>query len=162
MGWEELVNEHLIRAGLAVRIAHRTMEAQRIQLTRGRKIGVSLERQHSRDLPPGSQNALLSTEALPKRTAIGIMRIRRRPLKRSLTASPPSRAAILRISCPPEHPGPRNLLRRIKVLTSPELVEMRQDLHIFPHPQHRPQIEDDLTADHEVRSTDLDDAPELP
>jgi Ti-type conjugative transfer relaxase TraA len=46
-GWEEATNEHLARAGLGLRIDHRSLKAQEIELTPGRKIGVSLERQVS-------------------------------------------------------------------------------------------------------------------
>ena len=51
MRWAEIANRHLVKAGLAVRIDHRTLEAQGIDLVPGRKIGVSLERQQSNDLP---------------------------------------------------------------------------------------------------------------
>jgi Ti-type conjugative transfer relaxase TraA len=51
IGWAEMANEHLARAGLSVRIDHRTLQAQQLDLIPGRKIGVSLERQRSPDLP---------------------------------------------------------------------------------------------------------------
>jgi ATP-dependent exoDNAse (exonuclease V) alpha subunit len=51
VGWEEVANEHLARAGLAIRIDHRTLEAQEIDLIPGRKIGVSLDRQQDTTLP---------------------------------------------------------------------------------------------------------------
>ena len=51
IGWAEIANEHLARAGLSVRIDHRTLEAQGLDLVPGRKIGVGLERQRSPDLP---------------------------------------------------------------------------------------------------------------
>jgi Ti-type conjugative transfer relaxase TraA len=50
-GWEEVSNEHLARAGLAVRIDHRSLKAQGLDLEPGRKIGVSRERQMGADLP---------------------------------------------------------------------------------------------------------------
>jgi Ti-type conjugative transfer relaxase TraA len=49
--WADLENEHLARAGLEIRVDHRTLEAQGIDLVPGRKIGVSLERQRSPNLP---------------------------------------------------------------------------------------------------------------
>jgi Ti-type conjugative transfer relaxase TraA len=49
--WEELTNEHLARAGLAVRIDHRTLKQQGLELEPGRKIGVSRERQLGGELP---------------------------------------------------------------------------------------------------------------
>jgi Ti-type conjugative transfer relaxase TraA len=50
-GWEQVTNEHLARAGLAVRIDHRSLRAQGLALEPGRKIGVGLERQKSPHLP---------------------------------------------------------------------------------------------------------------
>ena len=50
-GWEEVTNQHLARAGLAVRIDHRTLKAQGLSLEPGRKIGVGLERQRDLKLP---------------------------------------------------------------------------------------------------------------
>lgn len=49
--WAEVANEHLARAGLDLRIDHRTLEAQHIDLVPGRKIGLSLDRQSEPDLP---------------------------------------------------------------------------------------------------------------
>jgi Ti-type conjugative transfer relaxase TraA len=50
-GWEEVANEHLARVGLDIRIDHRTLKAQEIDLIPGRKIGVSLDRQQDPALP---------------------------------------------------------------------------------------------------------------
>lgn len=50
--WAELQNEHLLRAGFDLRVDHRTLEAQGLDLEPGRKIGVSQERQASDVLPP--------------------------------------------------------------------------------------------------------------
>jgi ATP-dependent exoDNAse (exonuclease V) alpha subunit len=49
--WAEIANEHLLRAGLEIRIDHRTLEAQGIDLLPGRKLGLSVERQQLSDLP---------------------------------------------------------------------------------------------------------------
>jgi ATP-dependent exoDNAse (exonuclease V) alpha subunit len=51
-GWEEVTNAHLAQAGLSVRIDHRTLKAQHLELTPGRKIGISRARQAEEDLPP--------------------------------------------------------------------------------------------------------------
>ena len=51
--WAETANQHLARAGLDIRIDHRTLEAQGIDLVPGRKIGLSAERQQQPDLPLG-------------------------------------------------------------------------------------------------------------
>ncbi len=49
--WAEVANEHLARAGLDIRIDHRTLEAQGIDLVPGRKLGLSAERQQQPNLP---------------------------------------------------------------------------------------------------------------
>ena len=56
LGWAEVANEYLAKAGLSVRIDHRTLQAQGLDLIPGRKIGVSLERQKSNRLPWGIAN----------------------------------------------------------------------------------------------------------
>ena len=50
-GWAEVTNEHLIEAGLGVRIDHRSYREQQLDLTPGVKIGVGKEREQSPDLP---------------------------------------------------------------------------------------------------------------
>lgn len=49
--WAELASEYLAHAGFEIRIDHRTLEAQGIDLVPGRKLGLSLERQQSPNLP---------------------------------------------------------------------------------------------------------------
>ena len=49
--WGETVNAHLAQAGHAIRIDHRTLEAQGIELAPGKKIGVGRERQLEGNLP---------------------------------------------------------------------------------------------------------------
>ncbi len=49
--WAETANEHLLRAGHEIRIDHRSLEAQGIDLVPGLKIGLSAERQSSPNLP---------------------------------------------------------------------------------------------------------------
>lgn len=49
--WAETANAYLARAGPDLRIDHRTLQAQGIDLEPGRKIGVGKERQHDRHLP---------------------------------------------------------------------------------------------------------------
>jgi len=48
--WAEVGTEHLLKAGREIRIDHRTLEAQGIDLAPGRKIGLSAERQRSPSL----------------------------------------------------------------------------------------------------------------
>jgi Ti-type conjugative transfer relaxase TraA len=50
-GWADVTNQHLIEAGLGVRIDHRSYREQNLGLTPGVKIGVGKERQHTPDLP---------------------------------------------------------------------------------------------------------------
>jgi Ti-type conjugative transfer relaxase TraA len=50
--WASTANHHLAMAGLEARIDHRSYFEQGIELTPGRKIGASLERQGSDRLPP--------------------------------------------------------------------------------------------------------------
>lgn len=49
--WAEVANAYLARAGPEIRIDHRSLEAQGIDLAPGRKIGISLERQQNPKLP---------------------------------------------------------------------------------------------------------------
>jgi Ti-type conjugative transfer relaxase TraA len=49
--WAERANQHLARAGHAVRIDHRTLEAQQIELAPGRNMGVGRGRQGEQTLP---------------------------------------------------------------------------------------------------------------
>jgi Ti-type conjugative transfer relaxase TraA len=50
--WAEVTNEHLARAGHAIRIDHRTLEAQNIELTPGQKVGIGRERRDAPTIPP--------------------------------------------------------------------------------------------------------------
>jgi len=50
-GWANMANHHLAQAGLDIRIDHRSLEAQGIDLVPGRKIGLSAERQQQPELP---------------------------------------------------------------------------------------------------------------
>ena len=49
--WADIANAYLARAGPEVRIDHRSLEAQGLDLAPGRKIGVSLDRQQRPGLP---------------------------------------------------------------------------------------------------------------
>jgi Ti-type conjugative transfer relaxase TraA len=50
-GWADVTNQHLIEAGLGVRIDHRSYREQNLDLIPGVKVGLSKERQHTSDLP---------------------------------------------------------------------------------------------------------------
>ncbi|MGB6355852.1 MAG: MobQ family relaxase [Steroidobacteraceae bacterium] len=56
--WAERANLHLARAGHAARIDHRTLEAQQIELTPGRQIGVGRGRHEEQALPRHVQERL--------------------------------------------------------------------------------------------------------
>lgn len=56
--WAERANLHLARAGHEVRIDHRTLEAQRVELTPARKLGIGRLRQGERTLPDYLQERL--------------------------------------------------------------------------------------------------------
>ena len=49
--WAEIQNKHLALAGFDLRVDHRTLDAQGIDLVPGRKIGISVERQKQPELP---------------------------------------------------------------------------------------------------------------
>jgi len=68
--WAETANEHLAQAGHAVRIDHRTLEAQNIELEPGRKIGIGQERQAEGKLPRHITSASRTRSASPAKTAI--------------------------------------------------------------------------------------------
>jgi len=51
MSWEGTVNAHLAQAGHAARIDHRTLKAQGLALTPGRKLGLAVERRDGEALP---------------------------------------------------------------------------------------------------------------
>ena len=53
-GWANMANQHLAQAGHDIRIDHRTLEAQGIDLVPGQKIGLSAERQEQPNLPRGA------------------------------------------------------------------------------------------------------------
>ena len=62
--WAERANQHLARAGHAVRIDHRTLEAQQIELTPARKMGVGRGRQDGEALPEHVQQRLAEQHSI--------------------------------------------------------------------------------------------------
>jgi ATP-dependent exoDNAse (exonuclease V) alpha subunit len=64
--WAEVTNEHLARAGLDIRIDHRSLEAQGIDLVPGRKLGLSLQRQHQPALPRNLAERVAEQRAIAK------------------------------------------------------------------------------------------------
>ena len=64
--WAQTANEHLAQAGHAVRIDHRTLEAQNIELEPGRKIGVGHERQTEGNLPRHIAERIADSERIAR------------------------------------------------------------------------------------------------
>jgi Ti-type conjugative transfer relaxase TraA len=64
--WAECANEHLARAGHAVRIDHRTLEAQQIELTPGRRIGVARARRNDASLPEHLAERLVEQQRIAR------------------------------------------------------------------------------------------------
>jgi Ti-type conjugative transfer relaxase TraA len=64
--WAETANQHLRERGLDIQIDHRSLEAQGLELTAGRKIGVSRDRQESPRLPDYVADRVLEQRAIAK------------------------------------------------------------------------------------------------
>ena len=64
--WAERANQHLARAGHAVRIDHRTLEAQQSELTPGRNTGVGRGRQREQTLPSHIQERVAERQRIAK------------------------------------------------------------------------------------------------
>lgn len=65
--WSACANLHLARAGHAVRIDHRTLEAQQIELTPGRRLGIARERQAAQTLPDHLADRLAERQCIARR-----------------------------------------------------------------------------------------------
>lgn len=72
-GWAELANEHLARAGHDIRVDHRALQAQGIDLTPGQKIGVSRERQHEVRLPAYIADRVAASERIAAENGAAII-----------------------------------------------------------------------------------------
>jgi Ti-type conjugative transfer relaxase TraA len=64
--WAEKANEHLAEAGHAIRIDHRTFEAQNLELEPSRKIGIGQERQADGQLPRHIAERIAEAERIAK------------------------------------------------------------------------------------------------
>jgi Ti-type conjugative transfer relaxase TraA len=64
--WAETANEHLAQAGHNVRIDHRTLEAQNIELEPSRKIGIGRERQEEKKLPRHIAERIADSERIAR------------------------------------------------------------------------------------------------
>ena len=72
--WAETANVHLARAGHAIRIDHRTLEAQGIELAAGQKIGVGRERQAEEGLPRHIAERVATQEQIARENGEAILR----------------------------------------------------------------------------------------
>ena len=71
--WAAQVNEHLARAGHAVRIDHRTLAAQHIELIPGRRVGVRRPRQGSPSLPSHLQERIAEQKRIAQENGAAIL-----------------------------------------------------------------------------------------
>lgn len=71
--WGSHANEHLARAGHAVRIDHRSLDAQGIQLEPGQKIGVGRERQGAVSLPHYVSERIVAQERIARENGAAIL-----------------------------------------------------------------------------------------
>lgn len=71
--WAERANQHLARAGHAVRIDHRTLEAQQSELTPGRNMGVGRGRQGEQTLPNHIQERVAERQRIAKQNGETIL-----------------------------------------------------------------------------------------
>jgi Ti-type conjugative transfer relaxase TraA len=71
--WAETANEHLARAGHAIRIDHRTLEAQGLELEPGKKIGVGRERQNDEALPRYVAERVAAQEEVARENGAAIL-----------------------------------------------------------------------------------------
>ena len=71
--WAETANEHLARAGHAIRIDHRTLQAQGSGLEPGRKIGVGRERQTDEALPRHIAERVAAQEKVAQENGAAIL-----------------------------------------------------------------------------------------
>ena len=89
--WAERANQHLARAGHAVRIDHRTLEAQQIELAPGRKMGVGAREAGEQTLPDYLQERVAEQQRIAKENGVWSSRI------------PPWRCAPCAVSDRPLH-----------------------------------------------------------
>jgi ATP-dependent exoDNAse (exonuclease V) alpha subunit len=99
--WAHTANQHLTHAGLDIRIDHRTLEAQGIELLPGRKIGVSAERQQHPDLPLGIAERVTEQREIAAESRRRILENPRRALRALTHTQPTFKAHAFK----PEHAG---------------------------------------------------------
>ena len=126
--WAQTANQHLAQAGLQIRIDHRTLEAQGIDLIPGRKIGLSLERQQHPDLPLSAAERVTEQREIAAENG---KRIIEKP-RRALTALAHTQADFTERDIAKYLRGrtvgeEQFLAAYLKVTTSPDLTMVRID-----------------------------------
>jgi Ti-type conjugative transfer relaxase TraA len=71
--WADRANEHLARAGHSVQIDHRTLEAQQIELTPGRNLGVGRGRRGNESLPDHLTERIVEQQRIVKENGAAIL-----------------------------------------------------------------------------------------
>jgi Ti-type conjugative transfer relaxase TraA len=71
--WADRANEHLARAGHSVQIDHRTLEAQQIELTPGRNVGVGRLRRDDENLPDHLSERIAEQQRIAKENSEAIL-----------------------------------------------------------------------------------------
>jgi Ti-type conjugative transfer relaxase TraA len=71
--WAELANRHLARAGLTVRIDHRTLDAQQIELTPARRIGLGRGPSAARPLPAHMEQRVAEQQRIAMENGAAIL-----------------------------------------------------------------------------------------
>ncbi len=71
--WAERANEHLARAGHAIRIDHRTLEAQQIELTPARRVGLGRPRDGDANLPDHLADRITEQQRIVRENGAAIL-----------------------------------------------------------------------------------------
>ena len=127
-GWAEVTYEHLIEAGLGVRIDHRSYREQNLGLSPGVKIGVGKERQHAPDLPGFLADRVAEQERIMRANGLSIIQDPTIALKAlSHSNATFSHQDIARFLNTRTQDAEQFQTAYLKVTTSPELVALGTD-----------------------------------
>ena len=126
--WAHTANQHLTHAGLEIRIDHRTLEAQGIELLPGRKIGVSADRQRHPDLPLGIAERVTEQREIAAENGRRILEKPARAL-RALTHTQPTftERDLAKFLHGRTHGAEQFQAAYLKTTTAPELVPLGTD-----------------------------------
>ncbi|HEY3930007.1 MAG TPA: Ti-type conjugative transfer relaxase TraA [Candidatus Koribacter sp.] len=127
-GWAEVTNEHLIEAGLGVRIDHRSYREQQLDLTPGVKIGIAKDRQNTPDLPGFLLDRVAEQQRIMAANGFGIIADPTIALKAlSHSNATFSHQDIARFLNTRTQDAEQFQTAYLKVTTSPELVPLGTD-----------------------------------